>query len=181
MSFSVLVFLIYHPNMDSFFDLIMRPSKYIFYMVFFKLFILCLQALISMAFQQKLTENLHECYLSNRVYYVASTLRGLSNADQVSFVLKTLGCVWWSYLKVKLKGAILLGWELGWAYVVLASIWPIKLSSVLISNCFHLPMICCSVLLKMYKNSLLPSASFSLTRSSLCWILSCLRALLPGL
>ena len=93
LSFSVLVFLIYHPNMDSFLDYIMRPFNYIFYMVIFIIFNFCLQALISMAFQQKLTENLHECYLSNRVYYVASTLRGLSNADQVSFVLKTLGCV----------------------------------------------------------------------------------------
>lgn len=41
-----------------------------------------MQALISLAFQQRLTQYLHECYLSNRVYYVASTLRGLSNADQ---------------------------------------------------------------------------------------------------
>lgn len=41
-----------------------------------------MQALISLAFQQRLTEHLHDCYLSNRVYYVASTLRGLSNADQ---------------------------------------------------------------------------------------------------
>lgn len=45
------------------------------------------QVLISLAFQQRLTEYLHECYLSNRVYYVASTLRGLSNADQVCFSL----------------------------------------------------------------------------------------------
>lgn len=45
----------------------------------------CMQALISLAFQQRLTEHLHDCYLSNRVYYVASTLRGLSNADQVRF------------------------------------------------------------------------------------------------
>lgn len=42
------------------------------------------QVIISLAFQQRLTEHLHERYLSNRVYYVASTLRGLSNADQVS-------------------------------------------------------------------------------------------------
>lgn len=113
----------------------MRSFNYIFYMVIFMLFIFCLQALISMAFQQKLTENLHECYLSNRVYYVASTLRGLSNADQVSFVLKTLGCVWWSYWRFILKGVIVLVWELGCAYLVLDSIWPFKLSSALISHC----------------------------------------------
>lgn len=46
-------------------------------------FVFRVQALISLAFQQRLTQYLHECYLSNRVYYVASTLRGLSNADQV--------------------------------------------------------------------------------------------------
>lgn len=41
-----------------------------------------MQVLISLAFRQRLTEYLHQRYLSNRVYYVASTLGGLSNADQ---------------------------------------------------------------------------------------------------
>ncbi|XP_002973973.2 ABC transporter D family member 2 [Selaginella moellendorffii] len=41
-----------------------------------------MQTIISLAFQQRLAEHLHQCYLTNRVYYVASTLRGLSNADQ---------------------------------------------------------------------------------------------------
>jgi ABC-type uncharacterized transport system fused permease/ATPase subunit len=41
-----------------------------------------MQMIISLSFQQRLTENLHKLYLSNKVYYVASTLQGLSNADQ---------------------------------------------------------------------------------------------------
>lgn len=41
-----------------------------------------MQAIISLSFQQRLTEHLHKCYFSNRVYYVASTLGGLSNSDQ---------------------------------------------------------------------------------------------------
>ncbi|GBG59996.1 hypothetical protein CBR_g326 [Chara braunii] len=40
------------------------------------------QTIISLAFRQRLTEHLHQRYLANRVYYVASTLGGLSNADQ---------------------------------------------------------------------------------------------------
>eukprot|EP00249_Psilotum_nudum_P009342 c21867_g1_i1 orf=307-2316(-) len=41
-----------------------------------------MQVIINLSFQQRLTEYLHECYLSNRVYYVASSLGGLSNPDQ---------------------------------------------------------------------------------------------------
>lgn len=41
-----------------------------------------MQTIMSLAFQKRLTEHLHERYLANRVYYVASTLGGLSNADQ---------------------------------------------------------------------------------------------------
>lgn len=42
----------------------------------------CLQTIISLSFQRRLTEHLHKCYLSDRVYYVASVLGGLSNPDQ---------------------------------------------------------------------------------------------------
>eukprot|EP00271_Cylindrocystis_brebissonii_P004309 TRINITY_DN15947_c0_g1_i1.p1 TRINITY_DN15947_c0_g1~~TRINITY_DN15947_c0_g1_i1.p1 ORF type:complete len:753 (+),score=122.92 TRINITY_DN15947_c0_g1_i1:336-2594(+) len=41
-----------------------------------------MQVVISLAFRQRITEHLHQRYLTNRVYYVASTLGGLSNADQ---------------------------------------------------------------------------------------------------
>eukprot|EP00850_Spirogloea_muscicola_P018656 SM000173S03025 [mRNA] locus=s173:214507:219530:+ [translate_table: standard] len=41
-----------------------------------------MQSLISLGFRQRLTEHIHSRYLANRVYYVASTLGGLSNADQ---------------------------------------------------------------------------------------------------
>lgn len=41
-----------------------------------------LQTFISLSFQQRLTEHLHKCYLSDRVYYAASVLGGLSNPDQ---------------------------------------------------------------------------------------------------
>jgi ABC-type uncharacterized transport system fused permease/ATPase subunit len=47
-----------------------------------------MQMIISLSFQQRLTENLHKLYLSNKVYYVASTLQGLSNADQVAIFLR---------------------------------------------------------------------------------------------
>ncbi|MCO5569994.1 hypothetical protein L7F22_023709 [Adiantum nelumboides] len=40
------------------------------------------QTVISLSSQQKLTEHLHERYLSDRVYYAASVLGGLSNPDQ---------------------------------------------------------------------------------------------------
>jgi ABC-type uncharacterized transport system fused permease/ATPase subunit len=41
-----------------------------------------MQTFISLAFRRRLTEHLHQRYLSNRTYYVASTLGGMSNADQ---------------------------------------------------------------------------------------------------
>eukprot|EP00899_Mesostigma_viride_P011608 jgi/Mesvir1/20448/Mv12345-RA.1 len=41
-----------------------------------------MQTVISLSFRGKLTEYLHRQYLSNRAYYAASTLGGLSNADQ---------------------------------------------------------------------------------------------------
>ncbi|GAQ84085.1 ABC Acyl Transporter [Klebsormidium nitens] len=41
-----------------------------------------MQTYISLAFRKRITEHLHQRYLSNRTYYVASTLGGMSNADQ---------------------------------------------------------------------------------------------------
>ncbi|KAI5066086.1 hypothetical protein GOP47_0018710 [Adiantum capillus-veneris] len=41
-----------------------------------------LQTVISLSFQKRLTEHLHRWYLSDRVYYAASVLGGLSNPDQ---------------------------------------------------------------------------------------------------
>lgn len=41
-----------------------------------------MRTIISLSLQKVLTEHLHEAYLTNRVYYVASNLRGLSNPDQ---------------------------------------------------------------------------------------------------
>eukprot|EP00250_Pteridium_aquilinum_P005835 c15863_g1_i2 orf=28-1446(+) len=41
-----------------------------------------LQTVIALSFQQRLTEHLHKCYLSDRIYYSASILGGLSNPDQ---------------------------------------------------------------------------------------------------
>ncbi|GMH39546.1 hypothetical protein BSKO_07444 [Bryopsis sp. KO-2023] len=41
-----------------------------------------LQKRIQLAFQERVTKNLHRSYCSNRAYYAASTLGGLTNADQ---------------------------------------------------------------------------------------------------
>ena len=54
-------------------------------------FMIISQAIISLSLQQRLTQHLHKFYLSNRVYYAASVLGGLSNPDQVS--VKFLICI----------------------------------------------------------------------------------------
>lgn len=41
-----------------------------------------MQKRIQIAFQRRLTHHLHQQYCSNRAYYAASTLGGLTNADQ---------------------------------------------------------------------------------------------------
>ncbi|KAH9320600.1 hypothetical protein KI387_015239 [Taxus chinensis] len=41
-----------------------------------------MRTIISLSFQKVLTEHLHQAYLTNHVYYMASNLRGLSNPDQ---------------------------------------------------------------------------------------------------
>lgn len=41
-----------------------------------------MQKQIQIAFQRRLTHHLHQQYCSNRAYYAASTLGGLTNADQ---------------------------------------------------------------------------------------------------
>ncbi|GLJ12604.1 hypothetical protein SUGI_0194450 [Cryptomeria japonica] len=41
-----------------------------------------MRTIISLSLQKVLTEHLHQAYLTNHVYYVASNLRGLSNPDQ---------------------------------------------------------------------------------------------------
>ena len=41
-----------------------------------------MQKRIQIAFQRRLSHHLHQQYCSNRAYYAASTLGGLTNADQ---------------------------------------------------------------------------------------------------
>ena len=41
-----------------------------------------MQKRIQIAFQRRLSHHLHQHYCSNRAYYAASTLGGLTNADQ---------------------------------------------------------------------------------------------------
>lgn len=51
-----------------------------------------MQKRIELAFQLRLTAYLHQQYCSNRAYYAASTLGGLSGADQR--ITGRVGCTW---------------------------------------------------------------------------------------